>query len=84
MLFKRIITWNFFIFVSLLFCYLKHESHYVVQASLELEILLPQSPKTGITDVHHHTQLQKFSLGVGDLASGRALAWQVQGPEFGP
>jgi hypothetical protein len=37
--------WDFFLFVCLAFCFLETGSHYVVQAGLELVILLPQPPK---------------------------------------
>jgi hypothetical protein len=33
------------------------ETHYVLQAVLELIILLPQPPSVGITGMNHHTQL---------------------------
>jgi hypothetical protein len=32
------------------------EPHYIVQNGLEFEILLPQLPNLGITDMYHHAQ----------------------------
>jgi hypothetical protein len=42
------------------FCFFHTGTHYVIQADLKLEILLPQAPSGGITDICHKAQLKVY------------------------